>query len=73
MNKLKIIIYRWIEYGKIYKGLTPYEMNQLPYIWYDLINKKQAVFLSSGIANVLKKLKFNVELDEQKVNYIVKL
>ena len=73
MNKLKIIIYRWIEYGKIYKGLSPYEMNLLPYIYYDLIDKGEAIFLNQHIAELLLKLKFDVIPDKFGINFIAKI
>lgn len=69
LQKLEKITDEWID-GKRYKKLTPFEMDALLEM-YETIKNERGPFVTflSAVAEVAEGIGFNVELDEQGINY----
>ena len=65
IEKLTKILIACQDKGKLYKNLSPYEMNLL----IELQIFKHLITFDTNVANVAKELGFEVKLDEQGINY----
>ena len=69
LKRLERIIDDFCDKGKTYKKLTPYEMRLLQELYYF----EHLITFNTSVANVAKSIGFNVELDDNGINYEISL
>lgn len=68
MNKLKNIIIKATDFGKMPKGFSPYMVQELVRIYHNLLTNQESEFLAKEIMELLQKC--NIKIRESGIGWV---